>query len=556
MNKYIALLLVILFSLILSCNQALDKNHINNFHVEKHVAMCQVWGLLKYYHPGASSGKINWDDQLFNILNRLDSINNKKHLNILISEVFNTCDSIDNETIDTSYMKGEVKYKRKVKWLEDTTYISQKNLIYLKELIDQKGPYINYYVKQNVNSGNLNYSNEISYSDSTRPSLNLRLLSLFRHWNIIYYFYPYVEINDTPWGDILIKYIPKFIEANDSLEYQLTVLEYTSEINDGHVWTESYTIAMHLGIFSPPYKVKCVENKAIICEFFPDSIGNLYNVELGDEILAIDNLPIDTIIKNRSKYYSYSNKNQFNRRIYEELLITPNPDSIVLDIRRNKAIFQEVVPTYYLYELYQHLDKQESKTSAFKKIEDSIGYINLRYLDVSDIAQIMTQSKSFNKIIIDIRNYPHGVMYELAKYFNPEPEEFVKVFVPNLEKPGEFIWHQEKFFVGINNPNYFNGKLVLLVNEYTQSHAEFTAMCLQTAPNVITIGSMTAGTDGNMSKVELPGGIDTYFTGIGIEYPDGTTTQRIGVKVDVVILPQIEDFQCNYDRVLEAAIDL
>jgi len=556
MKRFIVLIAGIILFIVFSCRHTSERNHRNNFIIEKYVTICKVWGLLKYHHPGVGSGKINWDNQLFYILTRLESIDDKNQLNRLISEIINTCNTIENETIDTSFLTGKVKFIRKQSWLDDTTYISQKNSRTLKEIIENKKPYVNYYVSQNKNIGNLNYSNEISYSDSTWPSQNLRLLSLFRHWNIINYFYPYIEINDVSWEEILQKYIPKFVSANDSLEYQLTVLEYTSQINDGHIWTESFTIAMHLGIFSPPYKVNCVENRAIICKLFPDSIGKLFNIHVGDEILAIDNLSIDEIIQDRSKYYSYSNESQFKRRIFEELLITPNPDSIILDLSRNNIVFREVIPTYYLYELYQYLNKQEAKIHAFKCINDSVGYINLKYLEVPDIAQIMTQTNRLSKIIIDIRNYPHGVMYELAKHFNPEPVEFVKIFMPNLVKPGEFIWDKEKYYAGINNPNYFKGKLVLLVNEHTQSHAEFTAMCLQTAPNVTTVGSMTAGTDGNMSLVKLPGGIDTYFTGIGIEYPDGVPTQRIGIKIDTIVMPRIEDLAKKYDRVLEAAINL
>jgi C-terminal processing protease CtpA/Prc len=555
MKRTVFPLVLMISFLVISCCCNLEINKENNFKIDKYVTICKVWGLLKYYHPGAGSGKINWDDQLFYLLNELDSINDKDNLNRLISEAIIMCNSIENETIDTSYLTGEINFKRKQNWLEDTTHLSQKNSNALKEIVENKTPYINCYVSQNKNIGNLNY-NEIPYSDSAWPSQNLRLLSLFRHWNIINYFYPYIEINDVPWELILIKYIPKFLSANDSVEYQLTVLEYTSQINDGHIWTESYTIAMHSGIYSPPYKVICVEDKAIISELFPDSIGKLFNVHLGDEIIAIDNSSINEIVQERSKYYSYSNKNQFTRRIFEELLITPNPDSIILDIRRGSIVFQEVLPTFYLYELYQHLERQNSEIQPLRIINDSVAYINLRYLNVPEISPIMAQIHSFSKIIIDIRNYPNGILYELVKYLNPEPIEFVKVFMPNLVRPGEFIWDNKKYFAGNINPNYFKGEIVLLVNEHTQSHAEFTAMCLQTAPNVTTIGSMTAGTDGNMSIVKLPGGIDTYFTGIGIEYPDGMPTQRIGIKIDIVIEPRLDDLANKYDRLLEAAIEL
>jgi C-terminal processing protease CtpA/Prc len=46
------------------------------------------------------------------------------------------------------------------------------------------------------------------------------------------------------------------------------------------------------------------------------------------------------------------------------------------------------------------------------------------------------------------------------------------------------------------------------------------------------------------------------ISGIGIYYPDGTETQRIGIVPDVVVKPTIEGIKKNRDEVLEKAIEL
>jgi len=101
----------------------------------------------------------------------------------------------------------------------------------------------------------------------------------------------------------------------------------------------------------------------------------------------------------------------------------------------------------------------------------------------------------------------------------------------------------------------YKGKVVILANEKSQSHAEFTIMCLQTGDNVVTIGSQTSGADGNVSQVVMASGEKTMFSGIGIFYPDGTETQRIGIKIDVVIKPTIDGIRNRKDEVLEKAIE-
>ena len=69
------------------------------------------------------------------------------------------------------------------------------------------------------------------------------------------------------------------------------------------------------------------------------------------------------------------------------------------------------------------------------------------------------------------------------------------------------------------------------------------------------MGSTTAGADGNVSSIKLPGGIMTMISGIGVYYPDGKETQRIGIVPDIVVKPTIEGFNKGKDEVLEKALE-
>jgi C-terminal processing protease CtpA/Prc len=110
--------------------------------------------------------------------------------------------------------------------------------------------------------------------------------------------------------------------------------------------------------------------------------------------------------------------------------------------------------------------------------------------------------------------------------------------------------------VPIENPDYYKGRVVVLVNEQTQSQAEYTTMAFQAAPDCIVVGSQTAGADGNVVLLPLPHGVKTYFSGLGVYYPDGTNTQRAGVKIDYVVEPTIEGVKAGRDEVLEKALEL
>src|SRR5690606_28857522 len=103
--------------------------------------------------------------------------------------------------------------------------------------------------------------------------------------------------------------------------------------------------------------------------------------------------------------------------------------------------------------------------------------------------------------------------------------------------------------------NKYNGKLAVLVNENSQSQSEYTAMAFRAAKATI-IGSTTAGADGNVSTILLPGGLSIVISVIGVYYPDGVYTQRTRIVPDIYIEPTIEGIKNGRDEVLEKAIEV
>jgi C-terminal processing protease CtpA/Prc len=137
----------------------------------------------------------------------------------------------------------------------------------------------------------------------------------------------------------------------------------------------------------------------------------------------------------------------------------------------------------------------------------------------------------------------------------PTATPFVKFSKGNIQFPGLFTY-MEALKVGGDNPGYYKGKVVILVNEITQSQAEYTTMALRVAPRAVVIGSTTAGADGNVSDFFLPGGIRTMISGLGVYYPDGRETQRIGIVPNIVVRPTIKGIREGRDELVEKGVAL
>lgn len=173
---------------------------------------------------------------------------------------------------------------------------------------------------------------------------------------------------------------------------------------------------------------------------------------------------------------------------------------------------------------------------------------------VKEFDEIFKSFEGKEYIIVDLRTYPDGKYKMFTRYFNSEKRVFAKIYSPDISYPGKFIYKND--VETSKNRKAFEGKFILLVNEETISLSEFTAMAFQTADNIITVGNQTAGADGRNIEIEYLGGYKTAMTGTGVLYPDGTETQRKGIKIDVEVKPTITGLRQGRDEVLDKAIEI
>jgi C-terminal processing protease CtpA/Prc len=86
------------------------------------------------------------------------------------------------------------------------------------------------------------------------------------------------------------------------------------------------------------------------------------------------------------------------------------------------------------------------------------------------------------------------------------------------------------------------------------SQAEHTGLFFEAAAGTKIVGSTTAGADGGITAVVLPGGLSVQLTGVGVRHADGRQLQRVGLPIDVVVKPTLKGIQAGRDEVLERAL--
>lgn len=513
----------------------------------------RVWGFLKYYHPEIAKGNYNWDYELFRFLPKYTNIQSKSERDSLIICWINSLGGI-KECPKCKPTDKNASLKPDLTWINNQNTNLKSKLL---QVYNNRSQGQNYYIGMVSQIGNPEFKNENAYSKMSYPDDGFRLLSLYRYWNIINYFFPYKHLMDNDWNKKLKVYIPLFLNAKDELSYELTAIQLIGDIQDTHanLWGGADKIDEWKGTNYSQLHVRFIENQLVVTDYYINDLKSEVDLKIGDVITKINGKSIDEIIKEKSKYYPASNTPTRLRDLSADLLRS-NAKEIEIEFKSSDYMTQ--IKTLKLYprdslNIYRWYKTIEDK--SYKMLENNIGYVTLQTIKQEDISKIKNEFKDTKGIIIDIRNYPSTfVPFSLGSYFGSSSTPFVKFTNGNVDNPGEFT-----FTKNLEIPSEgktYKGKLVVLVNELSQSQAEYTAMAFRAGNSTTIIGSTTAGADGNVSTIMLPGGLRTMISGIGIYYPNGGETQRVGIIPDIEIKPTLKGIREGKDELLEKAIEI
>jgi C-terminal processing protease CtpA/Prc len=190
---------------------------------------------------------------------------------------------------------------------------------------------------------------------------------------------------------------------------------------------------------------------------------------------------------------------------------------------------------------------------TFQMLSPEVAYLKLSSIRSAEVAGYIEKARAAKALIVDIRNYPSEyVVYSLGTLLVDSKTSFVAFTTPDLANPGAFHWGASPS-LDPQEP-HFAGRVAILVDETSMSQAEYTAMALRASPRAIVVGSQTAGADGNIVPIRLPGKLGAAMSGLGVFYPDHRPTQQVGVAIDVACPNTIAGLRDGRDETLDCAL--
>ncbi len=537
---------------------------------EKLYYTCKVWGFVKYYHSEVSECRgQNWDSVLLHVLPMVRSASTNDEFNNALDTLLALAGPMAIATtplLDT--LPVELKRNRDWGWIASPVLRSDVQ-VQLDTIKNNFRPHAGCWVERNTyttsNVGWLIFPQDsLGLNINTTanfPDYNHRCLMLFKYWNIIRYFNPYNYVLDVPIDSVLYNKAVPFVNATNANALNLELLKTAKFLDDAHVYNLTYSSYYQepRGYFMPRIKLKYCDSQYVVVR------SAIAGIAVGDVLISIDGLTMTQWEDSLKNYYSHGNQSVLGWIICDKALRRQSWGAIehlvVLDSLGvlNSISVSCINPTSptsisFFYDVFYPADSL--KNVKWTNYTCDIGYVNIGNMYDADINPMYDNFRSKKAIIFDFRNGVGGnLITRLAAKIFPDQRIVAKFLEPDVRYPG--LYKRNFGYFGLTTSSEaYTGKIILLFNENTWSTLEYQCMVLEAMPNVTKVGSQTMGSDGNITYWRLSQDLNVGFTSIGVFYPNGDSTQRIGIVPDIVVYPTPAGIRQGRDEVLEKALEV
>ena len=514
--------------------------------------LCRVWGYVKYRHPAYLLGRRDWDADLLELIPQVQAAGSASEVSGLLLTWFTGLGDIDygRRGADAFVPSSSQVVESDTSWTRDAAYLGEE-LAAALSLLPEKLPSLDrsaapvYFDEL----GTPNFFHEPEHTaDYDEPSF--RLLGLFRLWNAMEYYYPYLHLAAQPWDDCLSEAIPAMLDGRGRDSYEQALRAMAFQLCDPHVHFRypdgTYSNTAEIGGYLLPTPIRAVEGKLTVtaaaegCPLVP-----------GDVLLSINGRTIEELAAEKRQYLSLSRKEMLLEQAKYlitsadtpkmELLILRDGAELTLTVQGTKRFPQEDLRPYEL-------------------LEGNIGLINPAAIAGPDtLHQVMAAVRDTDGLVIDLRQYPSSLSF-LYYYLPATRRPGIILSTPEPDVPG--VYTKMTLLYGYS-PSYqvylpqlypYEQPVAILIDQQSISASEFAATILRNSDDAVLVGEPTAGTDGNVVLLPLPGGAQMAFTSLGCYELDGSQSQQVGITPDIQAPYTVQGIKEGRDEPLEAAL--
>jgi len=407
---------------------------------------------------------------------------------------------------------------------------------------------------------------EHRYPEMTAPERPWRLLAGCRLWGTVDTFYPYLPLIGD-WEGAFRHVIPELLATpepgREEEAYGRALLHLAAAIEDGHTGLRGPAVDRVLGTAPPPIAIREIEGRWVVTDVYDLAIDDLRVgdvVETADGVPMADRVaatwPLVTASTDRARRHAAAAWSLFGAPGTSITLGVRGADGALRDVTLRRGRPEKPAPRKTGTPYHRIEDRIEGRIGG----QANLGYVDLTRLRVPQVNPMFEALGDTDGLVLDLRGYPHGTGWALAARLNTRGAEVLARF--RRREVSRLVWNEgaasHAFTQRLPPPDgpIYRGAIVVLIDGRAISQAEHTALGIEAASDAVFVGSPTAGTDGDVTTMVLPGDLKLWFTGHDVRPADGRQLQRIGILPDVAVEPTIAGIRAGRDEVLERGIEV
>jgi C-terminal processing protease CtpA/Prc len=367
--------------------------------------------------------------------------------------------------------------------------------------------------------------------DRTAEDRATRLADVVIAWNIFQHFYPYFDVVKTDWPGELSRALRSAATDNGPAEFTKTLQRLVAALHDGHgrvggpreaPWTQP---AITMDWIDDQFIVTRVQKAA------PEGIAP------GDRVLKIDGRPIAQAAEDERALISAATEGWMRSRLAGELSrCKADAKKMTLEIEpyaaRGTSKTAELPcgqPKFKDPETYT-----EPRPAKIAELEPGIMYVDLDRVTDADWKEVQPQLEKAKGIIFDMRGYPGQPGIQALAHLTDNTIRSARWNIPQPGMPDrlDFPFVESGWPVPPQKP-YYSAKRVFLTDGRAISYAETVMGIVEAFKLGEIVGAPTAGTNGNVNPLRLPGGYTVSWTGMKVLKHDGSQHHGVGIRPTV-----------------------
>jgi C-terminal processing protease CtpA/Prc len=365
-------------------------------------------------------------------------------------------------------------------------------------------------------------------------------------WNVLQHFYPYFDVVDVDWRAELRTALRAAGEDRDQAAFVRTLRHMVASIDDGHGNVYHPSVPWRIPL---PVLWHVAGDAAVVAAVEPTVTG----LSVGDEVVAIDGQPVLQTLSKDEALISGATP-QWRRHVALRQLGAGDADTQAALTVRNADGSTRIVTLKRTRSMEMLREKRPEKIAELKP---GLWYIDLDRIDDETFDAALPKLAKARGIVFDLRGYP-STGSKPIRHLIDSTTQSARWNVPVVRRPDfdGVEWNTGgRWSLEPLQPR-LTKNIVFVTDGRAISYAESWMGIVEAHKLGEIVGETTAGTNGNVNMLKLPGGYRIAFTGMKVLKHDGSRHHGIGIVPTIPVTPTTAGLRAGRDEQLEKAIEV